>query len=64
MNTVSTVRKVGIVGWGAIGRTVGTALADGRVEGAELVCVVDNRPLGDAAPAPRSPWRRRWNSAT
>ncbi|MFH8576311.1 DUF108 domain-containing protein [Streptomyces zaomyceticus] len=55
MNTVSTVRKVGIVGWGAIGRTVGTALADGRVEGAELVCVVDNRPLGDAAPAPQVP---------
>ncbi|MER5382303.1 aspartate dehydrogenase domain-containing protein [Streptomyces sp. NPDC002688] len=48
---MSTVRKVGIVGWGAIGRVVGTALADGRVGGAELVCVVDNRPLGEAAPA-------------
>lgn len=48
---MSTVRKVGIVGWGAIGRVVGTALADGRVGSAELVCVVDNRPLGDAAPA-------------
>ncbi|MFD4694562.1 aspartate dehydrogenase domain-containing protein [Streptomyces sp. NBC_00683] len=48
---MSTVRKVGIVGWGAIGRVVGTALAEGRVGGAELVCVVDNRPLGEAAPA-------------
>ncbi|MFJ9815274.1 aspartate dehydrogenase domain-containing protein [Streptomyces sp. NPDC101151] len=44
-------RKVGIVGWGAIGRVVGTALAEGRVPGAELVCVIDNRPLGEAAPA-------------
>ncbi|MEU0131048.1 aspartate dehydrogenase domain-containing protein [Streptomyces sp. NPDC006289] len=44
------VRKVAVVGWGAIGRVVGTALAEGRVAGAELVCVVDNRPLGDAAP--------------
>jgi aspartate dehydrogenase len=41
---------VGIVGWGAIGRVVGTALAEGRVDGAELVCIVDNRPLGEAAP--------------
>ncbi|MEU5170351.1 aspartate dehydrogenase domain-containing protein [Streptomyces mutomycini] len=48
---MSTVRKVGIVGWGAIGRVVGAALAEGRVGGAELVCVVDNRPLGEAAPA-------------
>ena len=52
---MSTVRKVGVVGWGAIGRIVGTALADGQVDGAELVCVVDNRPLGDAAPAPQVP---------
>ncbi|MYV63264.1 DUF108 domain-containing protein [Streptomyces sp. SID4931] len=49
-----TVRKVGIVGWGAIGRVVGTALAEGRVDGAELVCVVDNRSLGDATPAPQA----------
>ncbi|MFE7706901.1 aspartate dehydrogenase domain-containing protein [Streptomyces sp. NPDC057486] len=48
---MSTVRKVGVVGWGAIGRVVGTALAEGQVGGAELVCVVDNRPLGEAAPA-------------
>ncbi|MFK4688073.1 aspartate dehydrogenase domain-containing protein [Streptomyces pristinaespiralis] len=48
---MSAVRKVGIVGWGAIGRVVGTALAEGRVGSAELVCVVDNRPLGEAAPA-------------
>ncbi|MFF8846333.1 aspartate dehydrogenase domain-containing protein [Streptomyces sp. NPDC015127] len=47
---MSTVRRVGIVGWGAIGRVVGTALADGQVGGAELVCVVDNRPLGEASP--------------
>ncbi|MET7987420.1 aspartate dehydrogenase domain-containing protein [Streptomyces sp. NPDC005281] len=47
---MSTLRKVGIVGWGAIGRVVGTALAEGQVHGAELVCVVDNRPLGEAAP--------------
>ncbi|MEU4269468.1 aspartate dehydrogenase domain-containing protein [Streptomyces sp. NPDC026092] len=50
---MSTVRKVGIVGWGAIGRVVGTALTQGEVGGAELVCVVDNRPLGEAAPAPQ-----------
>jgi aspartate dehydrogenase len=46
-------RKVAVVGWGAIGRVVGTALADRQVPGAELVCVVDNRPLGDTAPAPQ-----------
>ncbi|MZE75096.1 aspartate dehydrogenase domain-containing protein [Streptomyces sp. SID5789] len=46
-------RKVGIVGWGAIGRTVGGALAAGEVPGAELVGIVDNRPLGDAVPAPQ-----------
>lgn len=51
---MSTVRKVGIVGWGAIGRVVGTALAEGRVGGAELACVVDNRPLGETAPAPQA----------
>ncbi|WP_328539672.1 aspartate dehydrogenase domain-containing protein [Streptomyces sp. NBC_00344] len=44
--------KVGLVGWGAIGRVVGSALAGGAVEGAELVCVVDNRALG-TAPAPQ-----------
>ncbi|MGW2278154.1 aspartate dehydrogenase domain-containing protein [Streptomyces sp. NPDC001770] len=48
---MSAVRKVGLVGWGAIGRVVGTALAEGRVAGAELACIVDNRPLGEAAPA-------------
>ncbi|MEU8620512.1 aspartate dehydrogenase domain-containing protein [Streptomyces sp. NPDC048623] len=52
MSTVR-VRKVGLVGWGAIGRIVGGALAVGEVGGAELVCVVDNRPLGDTAPAPQ-----------
>ncbi|POX40340.1 aspartate dehydrogenase [Streptomyces sp. Ru73] len=45
-------RRVGLVGWGAIGRVVGTALAEGGVPGAELVCIVDNRVLGDA-PAPQ-----------
>ncbi|MFJ9417169.1 aspartate dehydrogenase domain-containing protein [Streptomyces sp. NPDC101227] len=45
--------KVGLVGWGAIGRVVGTALAQHDVPGAELTCLVDNRPLGDAAPAPQ-----------
>ncbi|MFI9077943.1 aspartate dehydrogenase domain-containing protein [Streptomyces sioyaensis] len=48
-------RKVGLVGWGAIGRVVGTALAERGVPAAELVCVVDNRPLGAAAPAPQVP---------
>lgn len=47
---MSTVRKVAVIGWGAIGRVVGTALAEGRVTGAELVRIVDNRPLGEAAP--------------
>jgi aspartate dehydrogenase len=49
----SSTRKVGLIGWGAIGRVVGGALAGGRVPGAELVAVVDNRPLGDAVPAPQ-----------
>ncbi|MEV8568706.1 aspartate dehydrogenase domain-containing protein [Streptomyces sp. NPDC051322] len=45
-------RKVGLVGWGAIGRVVGGALAEGAVDGAELVCIVDNRSIGEA-PAPQ-----------
>lgn len=61
---MSTVRKVAVVGWGAIGRVVGAALAEGRVTGAELVCVVDNRPLGEAAPCGRRPSRRPWSPAT
>ncbi|MFE1950846.1 MULTISPECIES: aspartate dehydrogenase domain-containing protein [Streptomyces] len=48
--------KVGLVGWGAIGRVVGTALARGEVQGAELTCIVDNRPLGEAAPAAQVPF--------
>jgi aspartate dehydrogenase len=36
--------RVGVVGYGAIGAAVGRALAEGRVEGAELVAVVDNLP--------------------
>ncbi|MFF2650806.1 aspartate dehydrogenase domain-containing protein [Streptomyces sp. NPDC058045] len=51
MNT----RTVGLIGWGAIGRVVGTALAAGEVPGARLECVIDNRPLGDSAPAPQLP---------
>ncbi|MBZ4020511.1 aspartate dehydrogenase domain-containing protein [Streptomyces purpurogeneiscleroticus] len=50
--TPPTSRKVGLVGWGAIGRIVGTALAEGNVPGAELICIVDNRALGDA-PVPQ-----------
>ncbi|MCE4945974.1 DUF108 domain-containing protein [Streptomyces albulus] len=46
-------RKVGLVGWGAIGRVVGAALAEHRVPGAALECLVDNRPLGEGAPAPQ-----------
>lgn len=45
--------RTGLIGWGAIGRVVGRALADGAVPGAALVCVVDNRPLGADVPAPR-----------
>ncbi|MFG2140577.1 aspartate dehydrogenase domain-containing protein [Streptomyces sp. NPDC048650] len=48
--------KVGLVGWGAIGRVVGTALSERNVPGAELTCIVDNRPLGEAAPAPQVPF--------
>ncbi|MFD8275432.1 aspartate dehydrogenase domain-containing protein [Streptomyces flaveolus] len=54
--TVTAPLKVGLVGWGAIGRVVGTALAAGGVPGAALHCVVDNRPLGDAAPADQVPF--------
>lgn len=50
--TRTRTRTVGLVGWGAIGRVVGNALAEGAVDGAELVCIVDNRALGDA-PAPQ-----------
>jgi aspartate dehydrogenase len=46
------LRRVGVIGWGVIGRVVGSALAEGRVPGAELACVVDNRALPDA-PAPQ-----------
>jgi aspartate dehydrogenase len=50
---VRAARRVGIVGWGAIGRVVGTAVAQGAVPGAELVCVIDNRPV-TGAPAPQA----------
>ncbi|MBF9069512.1 aspartate dehydrogenase domain-containing protein [Streptacidiphilus fuscans] len=43
----TTTRRVGLVGWGAIGQVVGNALAEGRVPGAELVGIVDNRTLDD-----------------
>ncbi|MDF6041855.1 DUF108 domain-containing protein [Streptomyces sp. JH14] len=46
------VRRIGLVGWGAIGRVVGTALTEGHIPGAELTCIIDNRPLVDA-PAPQ-----------
>ncbi|MFI6937795.1 aspartate dehydrogenase domain-containing protein [Streptomyces sp. NPDC050418] len=52
MSAAQTTR-IGIVGWGAIGRVVGSALMEGALPGAELTCVVDNRPLGEAAPAPQ-----------
>ncbi|MBT2882634.1 aspartate dehydrogenase, partial [Streptomyces sp. McG6] len=42
-----------VVGWGAIGRVVGTALAEGALPGARLTRVVDNRPL-HGAPAPQA----------
>lgn len=46
-------RRVGLVGWGAIGRVVGSAVAEGRVPGAELVGVVENRALGADVPVPQ-----------
>lgn len=42
--TAAAPRRIAVVGWGAIGRVVGTALVNGGLPGAELVCVVDNRP--------------------
>jgi aspartate dehydrogenase len=42
-------RKVGVVGAGAIGRTVLDVLARGGVQGAELACVVDLHPVPDLA---------------
>ncbi|MFE6685654.1 aspartate dehydrogenase domain-containing protein [Streptomyces sp. NPDC057743] len=45
-------RRIGLIGWGAIGRVVGTALAQHSLPGAELTSIVDNHPLGDSAPAP------------
>ncbi|MBA0050890.1 DUF108 domain-containing protein [Streptomyces sp. AJS327] len=50
---MSTPRRVGLVGWGAIGRVVGAALSEHAIPGAELTCVIDNRPLGDTVPAPQ-----------
>jgi aspartate dehydrogenase len=47
------VRRIGLVGWGAIGRVVGAALAAGEIPGAVLTRVVDNRPLHDV-PAPQA----------
>lgn len=44
--------RVAVVGSGAIGRTVLQALAAGSVAGAELVAVVDNRPVVDS-PVPQ-----------
>ncbi|RII18783.1 L-aspartate dehydrogenase [Streptomyces sp. YIM 130001] len=56
------VRKVGVVGWGAIGRVAGDALAAGGIPGAELVCIVDNRPLGETAPAPQMSFEQALDS--
>jgi aspartate dehydrogenase len=42
---------VALLGWGAIGRAVGAALADGDVAGARLVAVADRRGAADC-PAP------------
>lgn len=49
----ASVRRVGLVGWGAIGRVVGSALAAGELPGAELTRIIDNRPLHDV-PAPQA----------
>lgn len=46
------VSRVGVVGGGAIGHVVIGALAAGAVDGAELVAVVDNRPVV-ASPVPQ-----------
>ena len=43
--------RVGLLGWGAIGRTVGLALVDGAVPGVELVAVADRRGA-DGCPVP------------
>ncbi|WP_019546958.1 aspartate dehydrogenase domain-containing protein [Streptomyces sulphureus] len=53
---VRHVRRVGLIGWGAIGRVVGRALSEGKVPGAELACVVDNRPRGETLPVPQLPF--------
>jgi aspartate dehydrogenase len=39
--------RVGLLGWGAIGRTVGQALAEGQVPGARLCAVAANRGTED-----------------
>lgn len=39
--------RIGILGWGAIGRTVGLALAAGEVAGARLVAAADHRKRDD-----------------
>ncbi len=43
--------RVAVLGWGAIGRTVGLALADGQVEGAEL-CAVAASSGAEDCPVP------------
>ena len=45
--STDAVSRIAILGWGAIGRTVGAALLDGRVPGAELVAVADRRAVDD-----------------
>lgn len=49
----ATALRVGLIGWGAIGRSVGCALLRGDVERAELVGVAARTPLD--APAPQLP---------
>ena len=44
--------QVGVIGWGVIGRQVGTGVAEGAVPGAELAGILGRRPVVDP-PAPQ-----------
>lgn len=49
---MSMLRKVGVIGYGAIGRAVANGVMGGRVAGAQLVAIVENRTVMDA-PVPQ-----------
>ncbi len=50
---MSTVRRVGLSAGARSAASSAPHSPKGQVPGAELACIIDNRPLGDTAPAPQ-----------